>query len=133
MSHGELEEVISMLMGSFPAASKAFSPFLSLHRCILASSLLCPYLPFTAVAPEDSILLLLSCYVTFHLSAPVYLFLPFLFGAALLPVKLDEWSRWTVSATSSTGCGEPLQAASHCVFGWFFLFVCFLFQLSHLS
>lgn len=100
-----------MLMGTFPAASKPLSPFLSFHRLFLSSCLFCAYLPLSGVVPEHSIPLLLSCNVTFHLSASVYLFfLPFLSGSLSSSVELDEWSRWTVSSTSSAGCGGTLLA-----------------------
>lgn len=62
-----------MLMGTFPAASKPLSPSLpsitpsSLPVCFVLTSL------YLLSSPEHSILLLLlSCNVTFHLSASVY-------------------------------------------------------------
>lgn len=118
--------MISMLMGTFSAASKPFPSFLSFHQCFLACRLFCAYLALPAVVPVHSVVVVLSCKGTFHLPVPVYFFLPSLGSTLFLSVELDEWSRWTVSATSSTGCGRPFLAISHqcecvCVFLCFFL------------
>lgn len=56
------------------------------------------YLPLPAVVTEHSTPLLLSRGVSFHLTTSVYF--SFLL---LLSVALSEWSRWTVSSTSSAG------------------------------
>lgn len=59
--------------------------------------------------PKHSVPLLLSCSPSLT-SQP--LFTSALFPPSL-PVWFDEWSRWTVSSTSSAGRGKSLLAVSH--------------------
>lgn len=98
------EEVISMLIG---ASSLVPAPPSLPPRCSLCSpaSTCCRI-------PKHSVSLLLPCSPP-HPSPPSQ---P-LFTSALFPPSLsvwfDEWSRWTVSSTSSAGRGKSLLAVSH--------------------
>lgn len=110
-----------MLMGSFLAASEplflSLLPFLpTLHPRFVPSLFFCAYLPTPAVAPR-ALNPTAAVVLRFSLS-PLSLCLllhssPSSSGTLFLSVELDEWSRWTVSGASSTGCGRPLLAASH--------------------
>lgn len=126
-----------MLMGSFLAASKplflSLLPFLpTLRPCFVPSLFFCAYLPTPAVAPRalnPTAAVVLRCSLS-----PLSLCLllhpsPSSSGTLFLSVELDEWSRWTVSGASSTGCGRPLLAASHRrVFLFISLFISLFFQ-----